>query len=66
MPATRNDVTHKPIMTATSRKEKWTYYSKVGKAHVVWANSLEEAQAYAAEQGWTLPDTQEIRNEEDT
>lgn len=63
MPATRNDVTHKPIMVDTSRKEKWTYYSKMGKAHVVWANSLEEAEIHAMEQGWTLESTHKETNQ---
>jgi hypothetical protein len=66
MPANRNDITKKPIMTATSRKEKWTYYSKMGKAHVVWANSLEEAEIHATEQGWTLQSTNKESNDEDT
>ena len=64
MPANRNDITRKPIMTTAPTKEKWTYYSRMGKAHVVWADSLEEAEAHATEQGWTLqPITKETDDE---
>lgn len=52
MPATRNDVTHKPIMTDTTRRESWIAYSAMGKAHVIWADSEEEARQHAIEQGW--------------
>ena len=52
MPATRNDVTHKPIMVDTSRKERWVAYSPTGKAIVIWADSEEEARQHATDQGW--------------
>lgn len=65
MPANRNDITHKPIMTTAPTKEKWTYYSRMGKAHVVWANSLEEAEAHAKEQGWTLHEPEKETNDDE-
>jgi hypothetical protein len=52
MPATRNDITHKPIMTDTTRKDRWVAYTPMGKAIVIYANSEEEAQQHALEQGW--------------
>ncbi len=52
MPATRNDITKKAIMTDTTRRESWVAYSPMGKAHVIWADSEEEARQHAIEQGW--------------
>ena len=54
MPANRNDITLKPIMTDTPRKESWRFFDNMGKVRVVWANSLEEARVHAIEQGWSL------------
>ena len=57
MPATRNDVTHKPIMTPTPDKPRWVAYSPMGKAHVIWADSEEEARQHAIEHGWQFTST---------
>lgn len=54
MPATRNDVTHKPIMVDTTRKSSWRFFDRMGKVIVVWANSKQEARDHAIEQGWSL------------
>lgn len=54
MPATRNDITHKPIMVDTTRRESWIAYDRMGKAHVIWADSKEEALKHAQSNDWEL------------
>lgn len=54
MPANRNDITRKPIMTTAPTKDKWVAFDNMGKFRVIWADSEAEAQAHATKQGWTL------------
>lgn len=54
MPANRNDITRKPIMTTAPTKNKWVAYTPMGRYHMIWADTYEEAQVHATEQGWTL------------
>lgn len=67
MPANRNDITRKPIMTDTTRRESWRFYNNMGKVLVVWADTYEEARIHAKEQGWSLVnDYKEAKDEDDT
>lgn len=67
MPANRNDITHKPIMTTAPTKQNWRFFDKMGKVIVVWAETLEDAREHAIEQGWSLVnDYKEPGDEEDT
>lgn len=55
MPSSRNDVTKKPQYVTAPTKNKYVAYSKMGKAHVIWASTLAEADKHAVAEGWTLP-----------
>lgn len=54
MPANRNDITKKPIMTDTTKRDSWNAVDKMGKFHVIWADTEEDARAHATDHGWTL------------
>ncbi len=54
MPANRNDITHKPIYTATPDKPKFDAFDEDGDPAFIWAVNLEEAERHARAQGWTL------------
>jgi hypothetical protein len=54
MPANRNDITKKPIMTDTTTRDSWTAVDRMGKFHVIWADSKQDARIHAIEQGWSL------------
>lgn len=54
MPASRNDVTRKPQYVTTTDKNKYVAYDDTGTAHVIWANTEQEAFAHAEDQGWDM------------
>ena len=54
MPATRNYITKKPIMTTAPNKPKWPAFDEDGDPVTIWADTLEEAEKHAHTKGWTL------------
>jgi len=54
MPANRNDITHKPIYTATPDKPRWNALDEDGEFRLIWADTIEEAEEHARAVGWTL------------
>jgi len=53
MPATRNDITHKPIMTDTSREvTKWAAVDSKGEFRVIWSRTEKGAREYATDLEW--------------
>lgn len=53
MPANRNDITHKPIYTATSRDvQKWAAIDSAGEYRTIWSRTETGAREYADEMGW--------------